>query len=147
MADTTTTTVPSDAASALGELESVAPPPAAMRFVSLGRVTFEFNKWKLTDTTKRALDDASAYIAAHPGAARILVDGHADWIGSINYNDTLSDKRAVAVQNYLSSRGIDPNLIDWKGHGKRAPIDENWTRLGRDRNRQVELFAVYPAPR
>jgi len=129
------------------------PQPAAsiiapsLRFISLGRVTFATDKWELSDADKRTLDAATAYIATNPGATRLLLDGHADWTGGIKYNDQLSDKRAMAVQSYLTSKGLDPDLVHWRGHGKRAPIDENWTRLGRDRNRQVELFAVYlPQP-
>ena len=73
----------------------------------------------------------------------MLLDGHSDWVGSAKYNDTLSDKRAKAVEDYLVSKGVDPTLIHWKGHGEHAPVDENWNRLGRDRNRQVEMYAIY----
>jgi outer membrane protein OmpA-like peptidoglycan-associated protein len=114
-----------------------------MRFVNLGRITFVSNKAQLTDAAKRALDKMSAYLIAHPDAERVLLEGHTDWVGGFKYNDKLSDKRALAVQDYLVSKGVDPTLIRWKGHGEYAPIDENWTRLGRDRNRQVELYAVY----
>jgi len=114
-----------------------------MRFVNLGRVTFVSDKAQLTEAAKGELDKMSEYLIAHPGAERVLLEGHTDWVGGFKYNDELSDKRALAVQDYLVSKGVDPNLIRWKGHGKHAPIDENWTRLGRDRNRQVELYAIY----
>ena len=117
--------------------------PRKMQFISLGRVTFVSDKWELTETTKHLLDNVSEYLAAHPGAERLLLEAHTDWVGGTGFNDRLSDKRAIAVQGYLESKGIDPRLIRWKGHGEHAPIDENWTRLGRDRNRQVELYAVY----
>ena len=114
-----------------------------MQFISLGRVTFVSDKWELTETTKHLLDDVSEYLAANPGAERLLLEAHTDWVGGTRFNDRLSDKRAIAVQDYLENKGVDPRLIRWKGHGEHAPIDENWTRLGRDRNRQVELYAVY----
>jgi outer membrane protein OmpA-like peptidoglycan-associated protein len=114
-----------------------------MRFVNLGRITFVSNEAQLTDAAKRELDKMSAYLIAHPGAERVLLEGHTDWVGGFKFNDKLSDKRALAVQDYLVGKGVDPTLIRWKGHGKHAPIDENWTRLGRDRNRQVELYAIY----
>lgn len=123
------------------------PPLDIMRFVNLGQVTFLSNKWEISNADKRTLDHAAAYLTANPGAARLLLDGNTDSIGGIKFNDTLSDRRAMAVQTYLLSKGVEPNLIHWKGYGKRAPVDENWTRLGRDRNRQVELYAVYlPSP-
>jgi outer membrane protein OmpA-like peptidoglycan-associated protein len=134
-----------------GNENGAAPQAAAsasqvMRFVTLGRVTFVSDKWQLTDADKRVLDNVSAYLLANPGAERLLLDGHTDWVGRVKFNDTLSDKRAMAVQDYLIAKGVDPSLIRWKGHGERAPVDENWTRLGRDRNRQVELYAVYLPP-
>lgn len=141
---TTTASPRPDTLTPSREINAAAPAPEAMRFISLGRVTFVGSKWDLTDADKRTLDAISDYLAANPGAARVLLDGQTDWVGGIRYNDRLSDKRAMAVQAYLLAKGINPKLIHWKGHGKRTPIDENWTRLGRDRNRQVELFAVYP---
>lgn len=141
---TTTASPPLVAVIPSPEVSIAASVPDAMRFISLGRVAFVSNKWELSDEAKRTLDSVSAYLAANPGTARLLLDGHTDSAGSIRYNDALSDKRAMAVQAYLSSKGLDTSLIRWKGQGKRAPIDENWTRLGRDRNRQVELYAVYP---
>ena len=114
-----------------------------MRFVNLGRITFVTNKALLTDAAKRELDKMAAYLSANPGAERVLLEGNTDWVGGFKFNDKLSDKRALAVQDYLVSKGVDPTLIRWKGHGKHAPVDENWTRLGRDRNRQVELYAIY----
>jgi outer membrane protein OmpA-like peptidoglycan-associated protein len=118
---------------------------ATMRFITLGRVNFVSNKWELSDSAKQTLDAVSGYLATNPGASRLLLDGHTDREGGFKFNDNLSDKRAMAVQAYLSDKGIDPALIHWKGHGKHDPVDENWTRLGRGRNRQVELYAVYPS--
>jgi outer membrane protein OmpA-like peptidoglycan-associated protein len=121
------------------------PSPEAMRFISLGRVSFDSNKWELSDAAKRSLDDMSAFLTSNPGASRLLLDGYTDSVGGARFNDTLSDKRAMAVKTYLASKGIDPELIFLKGYGERSPTDQNWTRLGRDRNRQVELFAIFPA--
>jgi len=131
---------------------STAPPPAVrgsptpcggMGFLTLGRVTFESGKWNLSEAAQRTLHGMAAYLAASPGATRLLLDGHTDGVGSTRYNDTLSDKRAAAVAGYLIGLGVDPQLIHWRGHGKRAPADEDSTRLGRRRNRHVEVFAIY----
>lgn len=132
------------ASAAMTDLPETAPPNVSgMRFITLGRVTFESGKWDLSDTAKRALDAMVAYLAAHPGAERLLLDGHADELGGNDYNDKLSDQRNAAVQDYLTGKGVDSQLIHRKAHGKRSPADENWSRLGRRRNRQVELYAVY----
>ena len=118
-------------------------PAQTMRFVTLGSVTFTFNGWELSDAAKRTLDNVSAYLMSNPNIERLLIDGHTDSVGGVKFNDTLSDKRAMAVLSYLTSKGVDPTVIHWRGYGERAPIDENWNRLGRGRNRHVELYAIY----
>ena len=123
--------------------EKMTSAPQTMQFVTLGNVTFSHNNWELSDTAKRTLDSVSSYLGANPGIERLLIDSYTDSVGGVNFNNTLSDKRAIAVQSYLMSKGIDPSVIHWKGHGEREPIDENWKRLGRDRNRHVELYAIY----
>lgn len=120
------------------------PPTPEMQFVSLGRITFIFDKWTLTDQSKRTLDTAARYLADHPGASRLLIRGHTDRVGRQSYNDGLSDRRAAAVLDYLVKQGVPLEQVRWEGHGEHAPIDENWTRLGRARNRQVEMFAIFP---
>ena len=116
------------------------PSPEVMRFISLGRISFDSNKWELSDAAKHALDDMSAFLVDNPGASRLLLDGYTDSVGSVRFNNALSDKRAMAVKTYLASKGIDPNLIYLKGYGEHSPVDQNWTR-----HRQVELFAIFPA--
>ena len=129
----------------LPETTITPPPDAEMRFVSLGRVTFISDQWLLTDQTKRTLDAAVRYLTDHPGASRLLIRGHTDEVGSQRHNDGLSDRRAAAVLDYLTQHGVALTQIRWEGHGEHAPVDENWTRLGRARNRQVEVFAVFAA--
>lgn len=140
---TLATIPPVMASSVAGEISVAAPDLRVMRFITLGRVIFASGKWQLSDKAKQTLDKISDYLAANPGATNLLLDGHTDWVGGMRYNDALSVKRAEAVRVYLASKGMNPELLHWKGHGERAPIDENWTRHGRDRNRQVELYAVY----
>ena len=111
-----------------------------MQFIVLGRVNFDSNKWQLSDDAKRLLDNIYAYLHAKPGVKRLLLEGHTDSAGGMKFNETLSDKRVMAVQDYMVSKGIDPTLIRWKGVSERAPVDENLTRPGDIRNRQVELY-------
>lgn len=74
---------------------------------------------------------------------RVCVNGHTDSIGSHEYNDKLSNNRAKEVRGYVGSRGIDLNRIDYKGYGKRVPIESNDTEWGRHRNRRVEIEILY----
>lgn len=117
-----------------------------MRFVSVGHINFASNTAEITETGRVVLDRAAMHLSLHQGASRLLIRGHTDEVGGVRFNDTLSSKRAAAVRDYLMKKGIQVEWVRWEGHGERAPIDENWTELGRARNRQVELFAIYPPP-
>ena len=119
------------------------PADAGTRFVSLGRVLFIHIILELTAVTQRTLDHAADYLVLHQGSSRILISGHADDTGGVRAIDELSDRRAAAVRDYLLKKGIAADQLHLEGHGQHAPIDENWTELGRARNRQVELFAIF----
>jgi OOP family OmpA-OmpF porin len=60
-------------------------------------------------------------------------------VGTDAYNDKLSVRRAQAVRDYLVGKGVDPNLIDVQGRGKREPVASNKTEEGRAQNRRVEV--------
>jgi outer membrane protein OmpA-like peptidoglycan-associated protein len=67
------------------------------------------------------------------------VAGHTDSTGSEQYNQTLSERRAGAVAQYLTSQGVNPQRIITVGAGKDHPIASNDTPEGRQANRRVEL--------
>jgi len=72
--------------------------------------------------------------------ATALIEGHTDSIGSDAYNLKLSDRRAKAVYDYLTSRGVDPARLSSIGHGESKPIADNATDEGRQLNRRVMLI-------
>ncbi len=72
--------------------------------------------------------------------ATVLVEGHTDSIGSDAYNMGLSDRRAKAVFDYLSSRGVNPARMSSVGYGETRPIADNSTDEGRQQNRRVMLI-------
>jgi outer membrane protein OmpA-like peptidoglycan-associated protein len=71
------------------------------------------------------------------------IKGHTDSIGSDNYNNRLSQRRAEAVLRYLTTHfSIEPDRLDAVGLGKRQPIGDNTTDEGRSKNRRVEVVNV-----
>jgi outer membrane protein OmpA-like peptidoglycan-associated protein len=72
----------------------------------------------------------------------IEVSGFTDSTGSDSYNQTLSERRAYSVGDYLTSQGVIPGRVVTKGFGERYPIADNGTPAGRERNRRVELRLV-----
>lgn len=73
---------------------------------------------------------------------KILIEGHTDAVGDMQTNQVLSEKRAVAVRNYLISKGIDQNRLQTIGYGKTKPIASNATLFGRQLNRRTEIVIL-----
>ena len=73
---------------------------------------------------------------------RILVSGHTDNMGANEYNDELSNKRAVSVVNYLVTKGIVKERLQSIGFGSRFPIDSNKSKEGRQKNRRIEMKII-----
>jgi len=71
---------------------------------------------------------------------KLQIDGYTDSIGSDEYNQTLSDKRAEAVRDFLVSNGVSMNNVAARGLGKADPVADNSTAQGRQLNRRVEMI-------
>lgn len=67
------------------------------------------------------------------------VEGYTDSVGSANYNQTLSERRAAAVRMALVRAGVDPARIVAQGYGKEYPVADNSNNSGRAQNRRVEV--------
>jgi outer membrane protein OmpA-like peptidoglycan-associated protein len=69
----------------------------------------------------------------------VIVVGHTDNVGSAEYNQGLSERRAASVAQILRSQGVAPNRIQTIGRGLTQPIATNATAAGRQQNRRVEI--------
>jgi len=125
------------------QLQDEALEQSTFEYISLSPVYFDSNRATLTHAGQQALDAASDYLQKHDSIKRILIEGHTDAKGGIAFNDNLSDRRALVVRNYLTIKGVDPELINMIGMGEHQPVDQNWTREGRQRNRHVSIYAVH----
>ncbi|BCN92598.1 hypothetical protein THMIRHAM_03830 [Thiomicrorhabdus immobilis] len=99
---------------------------------------FEFNKAILKEEAKPTLNDYAEYMKKH-SEVQVKVTGHTDSVGSLSYNQTLSEARAKAVKTFLEEKGIDAQRIQAVGMGETQPVATNKTREGRAENRRVEL--------
>ena len=73
---------------------------------------------------------------------RLEAEGHTDSVGSDDFNQQLSGKRALAVQDFLVQQGIPSTSVGAHGFGKTMPVASNDTAAGRQRNRRVELVVA-----
>jgi outer membrane protein OmpA-like peptidoglycan-associated protein len=69
----------------------------------------------------------------------ILIEGHTDATGPEEYNQTLSERRANSVNNYLTGMGVQKIRLTTVGYGEMQPVDTNDTPEGRQANRRVEV--------
>jgi len=106
--------------------------------VNMGDVLFDTGKFNLRPTAREALAKLSGIVLSHPGL-RLEIEGHTDSVGSDEFNQELSQKRAESVQGYLLAQHIPENAITAIGLGKTSPVASNDTSQGRQRNRRVEI--------
>ena len=103
------------------------------------QVLFAFDKATLTKADVKELQKAVAFVKKYPGA-RIRLDGYTDNIGTDVYNMKLSERRAMAVRDYLiKEANVSSSKITAVGHGETNPVADNKTAQGRAKNRRVEV--------
>jgi OOP family OmpA-OmpF porin len=102
-----------------------APPPAAQvqKITLASKALFDFDKAVLKPEGKAAID--SEIISKLNQVSKlelVLVTGHTDPIGTQQYNQKLSERRADAVRDYLVSKGVPRDKIETLGMGKTQPV-------------------------
>ncbi len=112
---------------------------ASKKPVSSRSVLFEFDSASLGSDAKSALDRLLPTIQSH-SAWNVNVKGHTDSTGPDAYNQDLSKRRAVAVVNYLVSKGVDRSRLKAIGVGESMPVSTNDTHSGRAENRRADIF-------
>ena len=104
-------------------------------------VEFDFDKATLRPENRELLSRIAGVLLTSKGY-RVQIHGHTDDIGSSEYNQRLSERRADAVRNYLVDAGIDPGIVSTKGHGKTSPVVPGTTPRARAKNRRVEIGII-----
>ena len=102
---------------------------------------FEFDKADLRPEDKELLSKiAGILMTSHDYT--ISVNGHTDDVGTAEYNQKLSERRAQAVRDYLVRAGLSPEILSVEGHGKSRPLVAGNSDAVRAKNRRVELGIV-----
>lgn len=117
--------------------EAPPPPPVAKRLVLRG-VNFDFNKADIRPQDVPILEEAVRTLKSE-GFPGVIAIGHTDSIGSEEYNQRLSVRRADSVRNWLVKNGVPRDKIVVEGRGESDPVASNDTADGRAQNRRVEL--------
>jgi len=116
----------------------VIPTPYGLK-IMINSIQFEFDKAELLPQSFSILDRLIEIIEKFPNY-KINIVGHTDSIGTDEYNQKLSERRAFSVYKYLVEHDVDKDRLTIEGRGETQPIDDNSTEMGRARNRRVEFF-------
>jgi outer membrane protein OmpA-like peptidoglycan-associated protein len=106
--------------------------------VNMSDVLFDTGSFTLKPGAREKLAKISGILLAHPGLT-MQIEGHTDSVGSDEFNQTLSERRASSVRDFLADQGVASSSITARGFGKTQPVASNDTAEGRQRNRRVEL--------
>lgn len=124
---------------------AAAPAPAPQKvtetFSLSAEQLFDFDKSTLRPEGAAALD---TLVEKYRGNARLRtmsLTGHTDSVGSDEYNQGLSERRANSVRDYLVEKGVDGSKISASGRGESSPAATNDTAEGRQQNRRVDVSA------
>src|SRR5687767_1904645 len=110
-----------------------------LRVAVRNEVLFDVDSTYLRSESRNTLNDMAGVFNRYTDT-RIAVEGHADSTGSDDYNLDLSQRRANAVRDFLTSQGVGGSRISATGYGESRPRSSNSTPEGRQLNRRVEIF-------
>lgn len=104
-------------------------------------ILFATNSTALRPDLRSGLTRMAAHLREYD-ASDVLVIGHTDNTGDAAYNQSLSERRALAVSEALMDTGVHPDRLRTSGRGERQPIASNLTAEGRAQNRRVEIVIL-----
>lgn len=107
--------------------------------VRMDDVLFDFDRYTLRDDTREKLEKISQIIKDKYPDREIIVEGHTDNVGKRDYNNSLSEKRARTVSEFLKG-SVGHDKISYRGLGQDMPLADNKTPEGRRKNRRVEII-------
>jgi outer membrane protein OmpA-like peptidoglycan-associated protein len=113
--------------------------PKLGEIVTLKNIFFQTNKSELLPESFNELDRLASYLSETPNTL-ITIIGNTDNTGNEEKNRILSEARAKAVAEYLTSKNIDKSRIKYTGYGSSKPIASNDTEEGKQQNRRVEFI-------
>ena len=102
---------------------------------------FDFNSDRVKPDAATNLKNLAASLDKYPNSSLLIV-GHTDAVGSDDFNQGLSDRRARSTALYLASQGVGAGRLQTAGRGEIEPVAPNDTEAGMQKNRRVEV-AIY----
>ncbi|MBF8999715.1 MULTISPECIES: OmpA family protein [Vibrio] len=109
-----------------------------IKLVMQNGIGFNSDSYHLDSSIYKSLNGVAKVLVEYP-KTRLRINGYTDSTGSQSYNQSLSERRANSVREYLINQNVSPQRIGIYGHGENAPLCSNATAQGRKCNRRVEI--------
>lgn len=122
-----------------GEIEVSSLPGDALRVTMTGQTAFDTNSSQIKPGFTSSLDKLASVINRY-GKTTLVIIGHTDNVGSNSSNQTLSEDRALSVEQYFTQSAVHPSRISSYGRGESEPRATNDTESGKRLNRRVEII-------
>ncbi|MFA5519379.1 MAG: OmpA family protein [Spirochaetota bacterium] len=107
----------------------------------ISNIEFAFGSAALGTRGKKILDRVAVILEKY-SRYNVVVEGHTDDVGTVDYNQKLSEQRAVSVRDYLVKQGVDISRLQYEGFGESMPFYPNTNEENRRRNRRVEFLLL-----
>lgn len=104
-------------------------------------ILFVTNSSTVSDASRSSLRNFATTLKNNPDTD-IKVVGYTDNTGAVDYNQTLSEKRAQSVYDYLMQQGVSSDRMEYEGKGVHDPVADNTTPEGHSLNRRVEILIL-----
>ena len=114
-------------------------PNDVVRITMTNQTAFDVDSTEIKPGFHSTMDKVADVVIRY-GKTTLTVVGHTDNTGSEEYNQRLSDGRALSVARYLESKNVNPVRLATTGKGESQPIARNTSEAGRQANRRVEIY-------
>ena len=104
-------------------------------------IRFDFDMADIREDAKPTLEENASFLKQYP-SIKIVIEGHCDERGSVEYNLALGERRAKAARNYLATLGVESARMTTVSYGKELPLDPGHDEQAWARNRRAHFVAV-----
>ena len=115
--------------------------PATGEGGPLEDVHFEYDQARLSDQARAVIEKHALWLQNHR-AAKVVVEGHCDERGTVDYNLALGEQRARAVRDYLTSLGVAGDRVTTVSYGKERPLDPASNEAAWAKNRRAHFVVT-----
>ncbi len=113
--------------------------PYSFEDISFTILHYNRNSDQLNKASQKRLAQIAEYVKYNTDIDLVLISTYTDSSGDKGINQSLSERRAMVLRDYFKSIGLPEQRIEIQGYGKRRPIADNGTPIGKDKNRRVVI--------